>query len=351
MKKNIIIGAGFAAIFAKLLVGKNSKIIGSLDHKTIKNKNYLRRKSVEFNKLFSLKAFSYGSLDFNLKHGKLHDRLILGGNSNIWGGHINLEKIPNKFLKLLKFYNIKTKKLSYKETGTISNNKNFHQLQTEFNKTIKAQDVPVKIENGYIEKFYVSGRKIYINIKNKKKEVKKILVTKLYLCIGTVQLIDLLYRSNFLKENDNIEFSEFYHRFKWNIIYSGFDKKINTIRYRFSKALGNYFGIQSYTKYLRILQFIPLCIDQNWHKKKIKYKLKIKNKTLVDNISKNNSYEFFGKSIHYCNMKINGVSINKFLFKINPNIKGFGMSFVDQKTPGPIANDIILDIKKKLNIK
>ena len=27
---------------------------------------------------------------------------------------------------------------------------------------------------------------------------------------------------------------------------------------------------------------------------------------------------------------------------------GLGVSFVDQKDPGPISNDIILDIKKKL---
>ena len=122
--KNIIIGAGFAAIFARLLIGKNSKIIGSLDHQIINNKNYFRRKSLEFNKMVSPKAFSYGSIKFDLKYGKLHDRLILGGNSNIWGGHINLKKISSKFIKLLKFYNIKAKKLSYKETGTISNNKN-----------------------------------------------------------------------------------------------------------------------------------------------------------------------------------------------------------------------------------
>ena len=54
----------------------------------------------------------------------------------------------------------------------------------------------------------------------------------------------------------------------------------------------------------------------------------------------------FGKSIHYCNMKVNGININKYLLKINPNIIGLGMSFIDLKDPGPISNDIILDIKK-----
>ena len=49
-------------------------------------------------------------------------------------------------------------------------------------------------------------------------------------------------------------------------------------------------------------------------------------------------------------MKINGVPINIFLSKINKNLIGFGMPFVDQNIPGPISNDILLDIKKKLKI-
>ncbi len=106
MIKNLVIGAGFAAIFTKILLGKSSKIIGSFDHQILKHNNFLRRKSVEVNKLFSKKALSYGTLKFNLGSGKFHDRLILGGNSNIWGGHINVKNIPNKIIKLLKVYNI-----------------------------------------------------------------------------------------------------------------------------------------------------------------------------------------------------------------------------------------------------
>ena len=45
-------------------------------------------------------------------------------------------------------------------------------------------------------------------------------------------------------------------------------------------------------------------------------------------------------------MKINGIKINKYLSKINSNIKGVGTSFINQKVPGPISNDIILNIKK-----
>ena len=48
-------------------------------------------------------------------------------------------------------------------------------------------------------------------------------------------------------------------------------------------------------------------------------------------------------------MKINSVPINKIFSKINKNLLGFGMPFVNQSVPGPISNDIILDVKKKLS--
>jgi len=348
MIKNIIIGAGFSAAVTKILIGKDARIIGSLDHINAKNKNLLRRKSIECNKIFSKKTFSYGTLDFNLKNGKLHDRLTLGGNSSIWGGKINLKKIPTKIIKLFKKKKIFFKKLSFNTTGTISNNKNISQLQIKSGEILQTQHLPIKIQNGYLESFFINKNKIYIIIKNSKNlKSQKINVKNLFLCIGSVQLLDLLYRSKFLKEKDIIEFSEFYHKYKWNFINSPFKKNATTVRYHFCRALGHFFGIQSFSKFLKLLKFIPICVDQNFYKKKLNYKLHIKNGIVLENINKKNSINF-GQSIHYCNMKINNISINNFLSKINPNIFGGGMSFINQKEPGPISNEIILDIHLKL---
>jgi hypothetical protein len=47
-------------------------------------------------------------------------------------------------------------------------------------------------------------------------------------------------------------------------------------------------------------------------------------------------------------MKINGININHLLSKIHPKIFGVGMSYVKQKKPGPISNDIISDATNKL---
>ena len=62
---------------------------------------YLRRKSIESNKLFSKKSLSYGNLRYKLNNIKLHDRLILGGSTGVWGGMVNTSTLPNYFLKIL----------------------------------------------------------------------------------------------------------------------------------------------------------------------------------------------------------------------------------------------------------
>ena len=350
MTKNIIIGSGFTAILTKILSGQNFKVIGSHTSHIIRDKSYQRRKSIESNKLFSKKALSYGSLQFSLNHGKLHDRLTLGGNSNIWGGHINIRDISVNILNKFKNNNIIIKKLSPNNTGTSTNNKNIVQLQTPQNSILKAQYIPIKIQDGYMEKFYLKKNIIYIDVLNKRKLKREtIQVKKLFICVGTVQLIDLLYRSNFLKDGDVLDFTEFKHEFKFKLFNQKFNKEKTTVRYHFSRALGHFLGIQSYTKYLKVLKFIPFYVDQNFYKKRYSYKLQLKNKVIVEKNKKKPGMQVFGHSIHYCNMKINGININNYLSNINANIVGLGMSFVDQKEPGPIANDIILDIKKKLS--
>ena len=101
MAKNLIIGAGFSAAVTKSLLKNNTDVLGLHHSKFIKKEN-LRRPNLDSNKFFSRKSYSYGSLKLNLKFGKFHDRLTIGGNSNIWGGHINIKEIPIKIIKQLK---------------------------------------------------------------------------------------------------------------------------------------------------------------------------------------------------------------------------------------------------------
>ena len=349
MIKNIIIGAGFSAAIVKLLLGNNSKVIGFYGKLNLKNINLIRRKSIETNKLFSSKAYSYGNLNFDLKKGSLHDRLIFGGNANIWGGHINIKNIPKKLIYFLEKRNIFFKKLTFKKTGTNSNNNYISQLQNKKGQILTVKDLHILIEDGYMINFFSKKNKLYISIKKANNNKLKIISVKnIFLCVGSIQILDILYRSGYLKNNDIIEFSEFKHEFKFRFLDSKFNKKAVIVRYLFSRALGHLLGIQFFSRFLKIFNFIPIFIDQNFYYKKINYKLKIVNGNIIEQKTNSNSYLTFGSSIHYCNLRINKTNINKFLSNINNNVYGMGMAFLNQKKPGPISNDIIMDINKKL---
>ena len=55
--------------------------------------------------------------------------MTLGGNSSIWGGKVDLTNINKKDKVFFKNKKIFFKKLSYEDTGTISNNNNIYQIQ------------------------------------------------------------------------------------------------------------------------------------------------------------------------------------------------------------------------------
>jgi len=350
MKKDLIVGSGLSAFITKILTKKKSKIIGLCNHKDIiKSKYLIRRDKLEKNKFLSKKAFSFGSLYWNVKKGTLHDRLTNGGNSNIWGGHISLKNISKSIIKVLQKKKIKFEILNLKKTGSISNNKNIAQMQTFNNKIFSTKDNSIKIKNGYLDSIIANKKKLFVKILLAENKIKNFEINKIYLCVGLIQLIDLLYRSKFIKNGDIIELSEFLHKFKINHVKSKFVTNNITIRYSLSSAINHLLGIQYYSKIFKLLDLIPLCIDQNFYYKKIKFRFKI-NTGIVNEITKRNNLNYsFGSSIHYCNMKINNIKVRKFLKKINPNIHGFGMPFVNQQNPGPISNDIIKDIFNEIN--
>jgi hypothetical protein len=48
----------------------------------------------------------------------------------------------------------------------------------------------------------------------------------------------------------------------------------------------------------------------------------------------------FGKSIHYCNLKINGERLADLAAQWHPNLFFVSMASVAQRQPGPISSDI-----------
>ena len=84
MNQIVIIGGGYSSfVIYQKLIKFNPLVI------TNKNINYnnslFRRRNLQINKFFSKKSSSFGSLQYKLNgNSKIHDKLILGGNSNLW---------------------------------------------------------------------------------------------------------------------------------------------------------------------------------------------------------------------------------------------------------------------------
>jgi hypothetical protein len=340
IKDIVCVGTGFSAFILKLF-NKNKIFFISSDYTIIKNLGkYKRRKNLETHiKLFSKKFKSYGKISFlGNNHTTLHDTLINGGNTNYWGGFINTEKVPEKVLNFLKSKNINLIKITGNNQGYFCSNENIHQMRDGTNKILNVSNQFKNCTTGHVIQFKVIKKNSLIKIifiKNNK--LHSVYCKKLFLGIGIMQLLELLLNSNFLKEKDVLTLSEFENKFKLSL---GTNLK-NTankiiIKYSFGSAVKHFFGLN--TNYFKFLNFTKICIDQIFFNNKKKLFLKIFNRNLIQiNKSKKN----FGKSIHYCDLCVNKISINKFLKNLSNNIYGISMPFVKQEKPGPISNDII----------
>ena len=96
MIKKLIVGSGFSASIVNIILGNKAKIFGINDLNKIRPNGFIRRKNLDCNKVFCKKSLSIGSTRFHLKSSTFHDRPLFGGNSSVWGGHINYKKIPKK---------------------------------------------------------------------------------------------------------------------------------------------------------------------------------------------------------------------------------------------------------------
>ena len=140
--------------------------------------------------------------------------------------------------------------------------------------------------------------------------------------------------------------TEFNHKFIYSYKKTFIDHKSDDciIKYDFLRALKHYLGYQKSLDKYKIP--LPFCIDQVFSNQtnilKLKLNLELQNIENYDNLNN------FGGSIHYCNLLIDNVNIDKFLSKISKNIIGTGMCFVKQNKPGPISNDIVNNIFNKV---
>ena len=341
--KNVIIGSGFSAFIVNIFLKKDFLVITSndkfLDDFPTRNNltNYL--------KFFTRKFHSKGRYKFKLRNSELHDTLIHGGNTNLWGGICNVHEIK-KYIKNLKNI-IKFKKINPEDTGNFSNRSNLYQMQNYHgseNNIFNSKDYFKNIIFGHLVKFdIISKNLICLYIKGKNN--KKIYCKNLILAINFVQLVEVLINSKIIRDRDFISLEEY--KFKTTISLSksldGYKKNMVVLGYSLPGILKHYLGLQkNFNKFFfRLLSFFPLYYNQIFYKDKkfAFYKVNKKLKLIEEIYSKTDLN--FGKSIHYFNMKINNIKLNKFLKVKSKNIFGVSSPFIESASPGPISNSII----------
>lgn len=347
MIKNLIIGGGFSAhIFSELLKKDNKEItILTPKGKIVEHNDIKKNKLFEVNKILSSKAFSFLTTKYEKRREIfLHDRVSLGGNSTIWGGVINIEKLPKKFINFLENIKINLVKLSYEETFSKSNTDNLYQLRNFKNKIYDSKDYVKTDIDGFATKIFFHKNKIEVEFYDLiSNTTKRIFSEKVFLAISVIQLIEILIKSNIIKDNYFFELDEFKHNFKLSLhnkTHNYIDKRV-IIKYSLVGAIKHFLGYQGkLNSNFKYFNKIPLFIEQTYFSEK---------QTLLFNLQKNiirfEKINKFGDSIHYSDLKINKKKINDFLQSFSKNLFCISMPSVSQRKPGPISNDIIENIK------
>jgi len=354
MDKPIIIGGGFSAWVASILQdGQVPIYTPSLKLSKNLHHNLIRRRELEINKLFIHPyAKSVGTLNFARCNVNMHDRVILGGNSTIWGGFINLKSMPKHILYKIENSNVSINKLNQIYSSRYATNEgSIYQLRGLDNSILDCSKYIKKFYDYYLDKLYVTETGIKLQfISTLGGNTLEIDTSgKVYLCIGLIQLLDVLSRSNLIANDSIIELCEFKSEFKMN----KFTNKLPdprdevVIRYGLGAAIKHLTGIKKDGGILKLLDKFNICIDQiyTWEKNQASFKLR--GNCIEREI--NDSDINFGKSIHYCNLTINGMRVNQHLANISKNLIGIGMPFINQEEPGPISNDILIHAIKVIN--
>ena len=269
----------------------------------------------------------------NIKRSKNFFELEkIGGNTNIWGGYINLKR-HKLFTKDRKYFNFfkDTKLLELKE---LINDKQFESTSylSNYNShevfRINKKNFKNKVLFYNIDKILILKKNIALFSKKKNFKTKK-----LSICTGNLGLIEILYNSNLLKMHDRISFEDgnvsygvnlFKNRIKNYYIpmniYEVFMKLIFNKVAEYKTDTKKYFFLQKFSKQSKKYNFTV--------KEILKYQT--------------NNIRYF-LSHHVTNLKINGISVDKFMLKISKRIFVYNSGKCKKYYGGPISQDIIFN--------
>ena len=182
MENIVIIGSGFSALTAFLKFQKYKPVIITATHKSYPNLKMKKRKALSINKIFANKSVSRGNFFFDLDNKtKLHDRLSLGGNSNIWGGFININSLDRDAVNQFKNIGINFNKLGLNQNGYLSNNNDLRQLRDSSNKILDTSRFIKNFISGFVETIEFKNNLIHINYLTSNNSLETLITSKLFL--------------------------------------------------------------------------------------------------------------------------------------------------------------------------
>lgn len=340
-----IIGGGFASFLLQGLLPDAIVITPVGSPPQLGSFGCRRRVNLEFNKVIGMKSYSYGAISYEGSE-KLHDRLMLGGNSAVWGGFIDLSKINGDSRSNMERNGLRFCRLTRNSTGSFSPNKNYHQIQDSSGGVFDVSGSLSVKHNGYLLRVNDSGvLEIAGTAEGFKYQtgnqwnLKVETCDRVYLAIGVVQILDLLVRSGKLKDGDKIDLDEFGMTYSVVSLQKSLlptESNDSDIYYYPSGAISHGFGFKKRLKCLDFLNGLGIVVRQRFHKSLQQANFILHNNVLQGSINPS----CFGASIHYCNLRVNGDPISDFIARIWPNFSVVGMAAVVQNAPGPISNDI-----------
>jgi hypothetical protein len=267
-----------------------------------------------------------------IKSLRFYENLNIGGNSNIWGGYINF-KIYKSFKKNKNFLNFIKKQKLFKIRKLFSNSVffNTHYISNYTNTNIfriTKEHFDNSLISKKIDKISIIKNKVILHSNN-----KKIFTKKLFICIGNLSLIKLLYNSNIITLNDKIDFID------GNVSY-GFNFFLDLKKYYYiPMSLLEIFEklfIKRKTKYDKMIN--KTLFVQKFSKKSIKYKY-----TVSDILNNNENANRYFVSHHLTNLRINNFPIDIFIKKYSKNIFVYNSGAIKKYLPGPISQNLIFN--------
>lgn len=338
MPRNCFVGAGLSAYFSQLLHWREGDVCLYPSASFIPYA--IRRPQLEINKLFSSNAKSWGSSHYELTHATLHDRSSLGGNSEIWGGFFDTAQVRqvNKLIAA----GVDLVPLSYETTGSVSNIQSLVQLQESNGEIFNAAHHLQPGSGKYLNSIHCDGGRITLKCLSASalNESEVAVDGNVFVCTGVVQTIDVLLRSQLIKLGDVLTLDEFaYELVLGHVPMRQVDKEASVISYTPGRAALHLLGIQ---KAQIFSSMKPFEVHQIFQPRIQTLRLVVGDQGLVEDpaTAVNRNTASFGKSIHYCNLKINGERLVDFAARLSSRLHFVSMASVTQGKPGPISSDI-----------